>query len=202
MRVEKMMKLTTLICSSLLAVTLHAQSFEQSLVVAAKERTAHTVHYDGSYVSIKYPNGDVPATTGVCTDVVVRAYRVLGVDLQQLVHEDMKHHFSAYPSKKLWGLTRTDTNIDHRRVPNLQTFFTRHGVVLKKSHDAQDFHAGDLVTWMLPGNIPHIGIVIDTKDAKTGHPLIVHNIGAGPEATDILFAYKMTGHYRYIPKEH
>ncbi len=176
-----------------------ADSFPHRLVEAALERTTHTVHYDASYFSISYPGGDVPADRGVCTDVVIRSYRALGIDLQRLVHEDMRHHFNAYPSKRIWGLARPDTNIDHRRVPNLQTFFKRYGIELARSGNSSDYAPGDIVTWMLPGNLPHIGIVTDKKDARSGRPLIVHNIGAGPKLDDMLFFYKITGHYRYEP---
>ncbi len=182
----------------LLAGLTYAEVSAKALVDAAFERTRHQVTYDGRYVSIPYPGGDVPENIGVCTDVVIRAYRSLGIDLQQKVHEDMRSHFQAYPSKRIWGLTRPDTNIDHRRVPNLQAFFSRHGVVLPISDNASDYQAGDLVTWMLPGNLPHIGIVTDRK-SPAGTPIIVHNIGWGPKADDILFAYKITGHYRYLP---
>ncbi len=176
-----------------------AQDFAQSLVKAAIDRTKHSVRYDGSYMSIDYPGGDVPADMGVCTDVVIRSYRALDIDLQVLVHEDMKAHFDAYPSKRIWGLNRTDRNIDHRRVPNLQAFFERHGESLAISQSANDYLPGDLVTWMLPGNLPHIGIVTDRLDEDSGQPLIVHNIGAGPKLEDILFDYSITGHYRYQP---
>jgi uncharacterized protein YijF (DUF1287 family) len=182
----------------LLAGLTYAEVSAKALVDAAFERTRHQVTYDGRYVSIPYPGGDVPENIGVCTDVVIRAYRSLGIDLQQKVHEDMRSHFQAYPSKRIWGLNRPDTNIDHRRVPNLQAFFSRHGEVLPISDNASDYQAGDLVTWMLPGNLPHIGIVTDRK-SPAGTPIIVHNIGWGPKADDILFAYKITGHYRYLP---
>jgi uncharacterized protein len=154
------------------------------------------VRYDGSYRRIGYPGGDVPQNVGVCTDVVVRSYRGLGIDLQRLVHEDMEASFSSYPP--LWGLAQPDSNIDHRRVPNLQTFFRRHGVVLPTSQEAGDYAAGDLVTWMLPGNLPHIGIVTDRRTAS-GRPLIAHNIGRGPQLEDMLFEYEITGHFRYLP---
>ena len=172
-------------------------SFQEDLVAAALERTQHQVRYDGSYISIPYPNGDVPDNMGVCIDVVIRSYRALGIDLQQRVHEDMAANFSAYPSKRIWGLTSTDRNIDHRRVPNLQTFFTRHGEKLPISKNPLDYQAGDLVTWVLPGNLPHIGIVTDKRSSTTALPLIVHNVGAGPELQDMLFHYPITGHYRY-----
>lgn len=189
----------TMVFIALSLSSYEAQADDQSdlLVKAAIERTTHQVRYDGKYLSIEYPNGDVPAEIGVCTDVVIRAYRELGIDLQQLVHEDMQAHFDAYPSKRIWGLSKTDSNIDHRRVPNLQTFFTRHGTSLPVTEKASDYQAGDLVTWMLPNNLPHIGIVIDQKHKETGNPLIVHNIGLGPKIDDMLFAAKITGHYRY-----
>ena len=177
--------------------TAHAESDSGLLVKAALERTTHQVRYDGRYVSIAYPNGDVPAEIGVCTDVVIRAYRELGIDLQQLVHEEMKANFDAYPSKRIWGLSKTDTNIDHRRVPNLRAFFTRKGQSLPISEKAKDYKPGDLVTWMLPNNLPHIGIVTDKKHPQTGNPMIVHNIGLGPKLDDMLFQAKITGHYRY-----
>lgn len=171
-----------------------------AMVAAAIERTAHRVRYDGRYFSIPYPGGDVPADVGVCTDVVIRAYRRTGIDLQEQVHRDMRAHFDAYPSKKMWGLTRPDTNIDHRRVPNLQVFFSRKGKTLPVSEKAADYQPGDLVTWMLPGNLPHIGIVTDTMHPASGNPMVVHNIGAGPKLEDMLFAYPITGHYQYLPE--
>lgn len=176
-----------------------SQNFEKDIVTAAIDQTHQKVRYDGSYFSIAYPNGDVPANVGVCSDVVIRAYRKLGVDLQVLVHEDMAKNFRLYPSKKLWGLNSTNRNIDHRRVPNLQVFFSRHGKSLPVTDKAQDYAAGDIVTWMLPGNLPHIGIVTDKTAFGSESPLIVHNIGAGPKLEDMIFAYKITGHYRYQP---
>ena len=176
-----------------------ALTFQQKLVKAAIERTQHQVQYNGAYVKIAYPNGDVPADTGVCTDVVIRTYRALGIDLQSLVHQDMVQHFNAYPSKRIWGLKSTDKNIDHRRVPNLQTFFSRHGQKLGITKNPSDYKAGDIVTWLVGRNLPHIGIVIDQKSKQTTHPLIVHNIGAGPKIEDMLFDFKITGHYRYQP---
>jgi uncharacterized protein YijF (DUF1287 family) len=179
-----------------------ASEFNQDIVSSLIERTTHNVIYDGSYLSIPYPNGDVPANIGVCTDVVIRAYRQLGTDLQKLVHEDMQSNFSVYPSKRIWGLSSTDKNIDHRRVPNLQLFFKRHGVTLKISRNKADYSVGDIVTWMLPRNLPHIGMVIDRVDPITGNPMIVHNIGRGPEIDDMLFDYKITGHYRFVPEKY
>jgi uncharacterized protein YijF (DUF1287 family) len=170
------------------------------LIKAAKERTAHDVTYDGSYFSIAYPNGDVPANIGVCTDVVIRSFRKVGVDLQKKVHEDMSNNFDVYPSRRIWGLNNPDKNIDHRRVPNLRVFFARFGVSLEITNKAEDYLPGDLVTWMLPGNLPHIGIVIDEASSHGNTPLIAHNIGQGPRINDILFEYPITGHYRYRGK--
>jgi len=191
-----------LILSIFLSQNSFSQSFEKDLVAAAIDRTTHEVTYDGSYFSIPYPNGDVPENIGVCTDVIIRSYRSIGTDLQQLVHEDMAENFSSYPSKRIWGLSRTDKNIDHRRVPNLQEYFTRHGLKLAISTNKEDYAAGDIVTWMLPGNLPHIGIVTDKVSTTTGNPLVAHNIGAGPKLDDMLFYYKITGHYRYVPKKY
>ncbi|WP_104024426.1 DUF1287 domain-containing protein [Vibrio hyugaensis] len=171
-----------------------------SLAEAAKERTQYDITYDGSYYQIDYPNGDVASDIGVCTDVIIRSYRKLGVDLQVLVHEDMRDNFAAYPSKRIWGLARTDRNIDHRRVPNLQVFFQRHGVEIPISNDGHNFKPGDIVTWMLPRNLPHIGIVTDEFSADKQRPLIVHNIGVGVVLEDVLFDYPITGHYRFEPK--
>lgn len=181
---------------------IYSDNFEYDIVNAANERTKQSVRYDGAYFSINYPNGDVPSDIGVCTDVVIRAYRVLGTDFQQLVHEDIKKNFSKYPSSRIWGLKKPDKNIDHRRVPNLQTFFRRHGINLPVTKNSSDYKSGDIVSWMLPGNLPHIGIVIDKISSESGNPLIVHNIGRGPEAEDMLFNYEITGHYRYIPAKY
>jgi len=165
------------------------------LISAAIERTDHEVVYDGSYRRLEYPGGDVPDNVGVCTDLVIRAYRGAGIDLQRLVHEDMVAHFELYPA--LWNLSRPDSSIDHRRVPNLQTFFRRAGAEVRVSDAADDYKPGDLVTWMLPGNLPHIGIVVDRRSGDGQRPLVVHNVGAGPELDDTLFNYPITGHYRY-----
>jgi uncharacterized protein YijF (DUF1287 family) len=179
-----------------------SQNFELDVVQAALERTKHNVRYDGRYISIPYPNGDVPANIGVCTDVIVRTYRAIGTDLQQLVHEDMVANFEAYPSKRIWGQNRTDKNIDHRRVPNLQAFLSRQAEKLVVSRKASDYKAGNIVTWMLPGNLPHIGLITNKISALTGNPMVVHNIGAGPKLDDVLFSYSITGHYRYIPAQY
>lgn len=186
--------MTVLFCCSLAQAGLL-----EDLVSAAKERTKHDVTYDGSYVRIAYPNGDVPENKGVCTDVVIRSYRKVGIDLQVEVHRDMKTHFNLYP--KIWGLSKPDPNIDHRRVPNLQVFFKRKGRELPISRRAEDYRPGDLVTWMLPGNLPHIGIVVDKKTWHRKRYLIAHNIGRGPKLDDALFDFPITGHYRYLPGE-
>ena len=189
------------LCVLLVSVTsVYAENFGEKLSKAAIERTQHDVTYDGSYFTIAYPNGDVPSDKGVCTDVVIRAYRTLGIDLQKDVHEDMKENFALYP--KNWGLKRPDTNIDHRRVPNLRVFFKRHGEELSIARSPAAYKPGDLVTWNLKtrGNLPHIGIVTDQISPTSRNPLIVHNIGAGPQLEDILFSYGITGHYRYTGK--
>jgi len=171
--------------------------FLTKLVAAAEERTRHIVRYDPAYVRIPYPGGDVPQDTGVCTDEVIRSYRAVGIDLQKEVHEDMEKHFSAYPRQRRWLATRPDTNIDHRRVPNLMVFFSRKGESLAATENPADYLPGDIVTWDLGGNVPHIGIVVDEKSAEGGRHMIVHNVGQGPKREDVLFAWKITGHYRY-----
>ena len=175
----------------------YSQSSVDAFNAAAISLTRDLVRYDGSYFKLPYPGGDVPAHLGVCTDVVIRAYRKVGIDLQQLVHEDMQAHFSVYPSRRIWGLTKPDRNIDHRRVPNLQVFFERFGTRLKITDDAKDYAAGELVTWMLPGNLPHIGLLVPNPNGS--RPLVVHNIGRGQVIEDMLFDFKITGHYRYLP---
>jgi uncharacterized protein len=162
------------------------------------ERTHYVARYDPAYVRIPYPGGDVPADTGVCTDEVIRAYRAVGIDLQKEVHEDMEQNFSAYPHKWRWLTSRTDTNIDHRRVPNLMVFFSRKGETLAITQRAEDYTPGDLVTWDLGGGVPHIGIVVDQKSSVSERLLVVHNIGQGPRMQDVLFQWKITGHYRYF----
>ncbi|OUS05901.1 DUF1287 domain-containing protein [Gammaproteobacteria bacterium 42_54_T18] len=167
---------------------------------AAIARTSESITYDGSYFQIPYPNGDVPSNIGVCTDVIIRSYRKLGIDLQKRLHEDIKANYSSYPSKRIWGLSKPDTNIDHRRVPNLRVFFSRHGSKLPITSLGADYKVGELVTWMLPGNLPHIGIVTSKKSKDGKRPLIVHNIGRGPMLEDMLFDFKITGHYKYVDK--
>ena len=175
--------------------TIIEKTFYEKLSDAAITLTKDNVEYDPKYFSIKYPNGDVPKDKGVCTDVVIRAYRKLGIDLQKEVHEDMKANFSKYP--KTWGLKKPDTNIDHRRVPNLQVYFTRFGQSLGTSEKASDYKTGDLVTWKINGKLPHIGIVTNKKSADGKRNLIVHNVGAGQVLEDCLFKYDLTGHYRF-----
>ena len=172
--------------------------FLHRLSDAAIERTHHVVRYDGAYVRIPYPNGDVPEGTGVCTDEVIRAYRALGIDLQREVHQDMIRNFSAYPNQRRWRLAHTDTNIDHRRVPNLMIFFARNGELLPITSRTQDYRPGELVTWDLGGSVPHIGIVVERRSEQTGRYLVVHNIGRGPQMEDVLFNWKITGHFRYF----
>jgi uncharacterized protein YijF (DUF1287 family) len=170
-------------------------TFNNKLSDAAISLTKDEVIYDPSYFKIKYPNGDVPYDKGVCTDVIIRAYRKLNIDLQQLVHEDMKAHFKLYPNK--WGLKKTDTNIDHRRVPNLMVFFERFGKTKPTSTNANDYKPGDIVCWNLGGSITHIGIVVNKKSDDGKRFLIVHNIGDGQVLEDCLFNFKIIGHYTY-----
>ncbi|MBD8083273.1 DUF1287 domain-containing protein [Chryseobacterium caseinilyticum] len=176
--------------------TVNAQNqFAQKLSDAALSLTKDRVVYDPAYFSIKYPNGDVPADKGVCTDVVIRAYRKIGIDLQKEVHEDMKKNFSKYP--KNWGLKRPDTNIDHRRVPNLRVFFAKFGKSKSIETNPALYAPGDIVTWLLPGNLTHIGIVVNKKSTDGKRYLIVHNIGGGQVIEDCLFKFTVTGHYQY-----
>ncbi|MDX1902987.1 MAG: DUF1287 domain-containing protein [Thermonemataceae bacterium] len=170
-------------------------NFYQKLADSALVLTYQKVTYDPTYRVIAYPNGDVPADKGVCTDVVIRAYRKLGIDLQKEVHEDMKLNFDKYPN--IWGLSRPDKNIDHRRVPNLMTFFTRHGTVKTITENPFDYQHGDIVCWNLGGEITHIGIVTRKKAIDGQRYLMVHNIGGGQVLEDCLFSYRIIGHYRY-----
>ena len=182
----------------LIATPVQARTWTEALVEAAEAQIGRTLIYDPAYVRIGYPLGDVPIERGVCTDVVIRAYREgLDFDLQKAVHEDMAKNFSAYP--KQWGLTRTDSNIDHRRVPNLQTFFKRRNAAFAMSETAADYLPGDLVTMMLPGNLPHIGIVSASLNDDGSRPLLIHNIGGGTHREDVLFQYPVTGRYRFNP---
>lgn len=166
----------------------------QALVDAARQQIGVTTIYDGRYRAIAYPNGDIPVERGVCTDVIIRAFRQLGVDLQQLVHDDMQLAWSSYPQH--WGLTHPDRNIDHRRVPNLAHYFQRRGWQLERGSVAPRYLPGDLLTWLLPGNLPHIGVVSDRH--ANDRPLIIHNIGAGVVEEDVLTQFPVTGHYRPV----
>ncbi len=185
---------TIIICC--ISIELFAQNdFPEKLADAALSLTLQKIEYDPAYFTIRYPGGDVPADKGVCTDVVIRAYRKLGIDLQKEVHVDMKANFSKYPAN--WGLKQTDRNIDHRRVPNLMTFFTRWGTAKLMSQNPKDYLPGDIVCWNLGGAITHIGIVSKHKSKDGLRNLIIHNIGHGQVEEDILFAYKIIGHYSY-----
>ncbi|MBB6488115.1 DUF1287 domain-containing protein [Rhizobium lusitanum] len=176
-----------------------APTWPSSLVQAARAQIGVTTRYDPTYVRLAYPGGDVPPDRGVCTDVVIRAYRqAFGLDLQKLLHEDMKANFAAYP--KAWGMKAPDPNIDHRRVPNLAAYFTRRKTALSLTEDFASYRPGDLVTQMLPGNLTHIVIVSSKTSAEVpGRPLVIQNIGAGASEDDTLFAYQRTGHYRFSP---
>jgi uncharacterized protein YijF (DUF1287 family) len=186
--------LTLLLACSTFAVAEPTKAV--ALVTAARTQVGVTTTYDGGYVSLSYPDGDLPLKKGVCTDVVIRALRKASKsDLQKLVHEDMKGHFSSYP--KNWGLTRTDRNIDHRRVPNLRTFFKRRGISLPVTKKKADYLPGDFVTCTVAGKLPHIMIVSDKK-AADGTPLVIHNIGRGAEEVNQLFTFPLTGHYRWF----
>lgn len=184
------------VAASAPAVEIRASSdWSRALITAARAQIGVTTIYDGSYQSLSYPGGDVPRERGVCTDVVIRALRdAHGIDLQQRVHDDMRQAFSRYP--KLWGLSRPDRNIDHRRVPNLRRYFLRHGMSLPPPDGNSVFEPGDIVTWTLGPGLPHIGIVSDQLVPGTARPLIVHNVGAGTREEDFLLRYPMTGHYR------
>lgn len=170
-------------------------TFYRALAIEAEKRLRIRVRYDGSYRKIDYPMGDVPADIGVCSDLIIRSYRALGIDLQERVHRDMQSNFISYP--KIWRLWAPDTNIDHRRVPNLMTLFNRAGRSLPISADPRDYTPGDIVAWDLGGAVTHIGIVSTQTSAESGDPLIVHNIGAGAAMDDMLFDYEIIGHYRY-----
>jgi len=175
-----------------------ADSASEAIVSSARERTFANVTYDPKYVKLTYPGGDVPADTGVCTDVVIRTFRnAFNFDFQKAVHEDMRANFKAYPNH--WRLKSPDRNIDHRRVPNLEVFLKRQGASLPITKNPEDYLPGDIVSWRLGGRIPHIGIVSDKKMAD-GTPLIIHNIGAGPVEENILWIPEMTGHFRFVPK--
>ena len=168
----------------------------KQLVESAIDQTKVTTGYDPSYVGIDYPGGDVPLETGVCSDVVVRAFRKAGIDLQKEIHDDMGRAWSVYPRK--WGASRPDSNIDHRRVLNLMTYFDRQGKTRPVTTDRDDYLPGDIVTWDLSSGVEHIGIVVNTWSESTKGYMIVHNIGAGARNEDVLLNWKITGHYRYF----
>ncbi|MCW3077020.1 MAG: putative amidase domain protein [Bacteroidetes bacterium] len=194
------------ICAVLLAFFLFAFTNKQSadfyekLVDKSIEQTKEKVRYEPAYVQMKYPNGDVPSNTGVCTDLVIRAYRGVGIDLQKEVHEDMLKRFKDYP--KLWNLKKPDSNIDHRRVPNLMVYFKGKGASLKITDNRSDYKPGDVVTWNLENKhstsgITHIGIVTDIKNIHGDGYMIAHNIGGGNVLEDMLFSYTIIGHFRF-----
>lgn len=168
----------------------------RKFIDAAVAQVGVTTGYDPSYVALDYPGGDVAKETGVCSDVIVRAFRAVDIDLQKEIHEDMSRSWADYP--KRWGLSRPDRNIDHRRVPNISTYFKRKGKSLSISNNADDYQPGDLVTWDLGGGIDHIGIVTDALSSQGGPPLIAHNVGAGAKVEDVLFRWRITGHFRYF----
>lgn len=165
---------------------------------AALELTKKHVKYDGSYYIIPYPGGDVPEGKGVCTDVIIRTYRAIGIDLQKEVHDDMSRYFSLYP--KNWGLLKPDTNIDHRRVPNLMKYFERQGAKVPITNKGADYLPGDIITWSLGSGLTHIGVVVNVPSQDKKRYKIVHNIGAGQVIEDCLFDYKIIGHYRFLRK--
>ncbi|HEY0322749.1 MAG TPA: DUF1287 domain-containing protein [Pyrinomonadaceae bacterium] len=181
----------------------HARPFAANISPTARrvvedaiEQTKYTLAYDPSYQKLSYPGGDVPLDRGVCSDVVVRSFRKVGVDLQQEVHEDMTRAFADYPKK--WGLSRPDANIDHRRVPNLMTFFERKGKALNVTNAGEDYQPGDVVTWDLGGGQTHIGIITNVWSDASANYLIAHNIGGGVRVENVLFNWRITGHYRYF----
>ena len=179
------------------SVSTKPDSFANKLSNAAIAIIDSEVKYTPDYISIKYPMGDVPAKTGVCTDVVIRAYRKLGIDLQKEVHEDLKVNFSLYPNLKKWGLKKPDTNIDHRRVPNLEVFFTRKGEKLLVTDNPKNYKPGEIVTWMINGKLPHIGIITHKKSPDGKRLMVVHNVGNGQVLEDCLFEWKIVGHFKY-----
>ena len=177
----------------MMSLVINMQAFaikSQQIVLDARQQIGQTLYYDPAYTTLKYPMGDVPMIKGVCTDVIIRALRLQGVDLQKLIHEDMKKNFAVYPKK--WGLKSTDRNIDHRRVPNIMTYFNRQGYEIKD----KNYKAGDIVTWDLGKGLVHIGIISNQKSLVNSTPLVIHNIGSGTQENNILFDYKITGHYR------
>lgn len=195
----KIMKAQHFLCLFLVFICTRAAAISPAsytaLVEAARSQIGVTVHYDPAYVKLAFPGGDVPHERGVCTDVIIRAARkALNIDLQQLINFDMRHNFKFYPRR--WGLSKPDRNIDHRRVPNLQKYFSRREISIKPGSKPEDFKPGDLITCNLPGNLPHIMIVGDRKNSA-GFPLVIHNIGQGTREEDCLLMFPLTGHYRF-----
>ena len=188
--------LRVLALSLLCLSSARAEGDIEALLSAARAQIGVTTSYDPAYVRLDYPGGDVPMDRGVCTDVLIRSMRGIGIDLQREVHRDMRMHFSSYPA--IWGLKRPDSNIDHRRVPNLETWLSRKGRSAPISTDAADYLPGDFVSWRLDGGLPHIGIVSAQRSADQQRPLLIHNIGSGTRFEDVLFAWKITGHYRWF----
>nr|ELR5115073.1 DUF1287 domain-containing protein [Providencia stuartii] len=182
----------------LLFVSSYVVADNNLLLARQAEQLPRIVIYDPSYRQINYPNGDVPQGYGVCSDMVIRSYRKIGIDLQQLLHEDIKNNFSQYPSQKMWGLSKPDTNIDHRRVPNLEVFFSRKGITKPITSNAEDYLPGDIVSWRLDNGRPHIGIVTTHRTVDNKRYLIMHNIGYGQVSEDILFRWGIVGHYSYL----
>jgi uncharacterized protein len=187
---------TTTITRSIATESL--STIQGSLVKAADSQIGVTTGYDPTYVRLAFPGGDVDITTGVCSDVIIRSYRAIGVDLQEQLNSDMRAHFSKYPTR--WGLTKPDANIDHRRVPNLETFFARKGASLGVSNQGSDYLPGDVVTWRIAGQLPHTGLVSSTTVDGSDRFLIVHNVGQGTRKEDVLFTWPITGHYRWLPE--
>ncbi len=193
MKFIKLLICIVIFTNSLSISTVFAEDL--ALITAARKQIGVTKYYDAAYTKLAYPNGDVALSKGVCTDVVIRAFRdAHQLDLQKNVHQDMQKNFALYPKK--WGLTRPDKNIDHRRVPNLQVYFNRHWQSLNASQKITDYEIGDVVTVMLPGNLPHIMLVSDVSNKDA--PLVIHNIGRGTREEASLFSYTITGHYRYL----
>lgn len=190
-----MLKFVKVLLLSLLFIPLLSWSNNVEIAKAAKSQIGKTLRYDPSYTKLTYPMGDVPEIAGVCSDVIIRSLRANKVDLQVLVHQDMARNFDKYPNS--WGLKKTDTNIDHRRVPNLEVFFKRQGKSLPITNLDKNYQAGDIVSWRLDNGLPHIGIVSMNKAVATQRPLVIHNIGAGTQEKDVLFEWKIAGHYRY-----
>ena len=195
-----MFKLKTFVITFFLCFNLIAQQLLDPLKIsdAAIELTNKSVVYNGDYYSIPYPNGDVPDGIGVCTDVIIRTFRAVGLDLQKEVHEDMEANFELYPQRL--GHNKPDSNIDHRRVPNLMTYFKRQGAEIPITDKGEDYLPGDIVSWNLGGGLNHIGVVVNKKSNDNRRFMIVHNIGEGQVLEDCLFNYTITGHYRFLKK--